>query len=114
LQQLAQQSDVSVGTMWKTTELWRIHPYKITVVPESKLVNYEKEGRFDVSGYVNSQNNRYWISENPHGLILLPFYNWKIGVWCVISTDRIIGPIFYEGTLDAQWYINEILDPFFH
>jgi hypothetical protein len=31
----------------------------------------------------------------------------------VISANRIIGPIFYEGTLDAQRYINEILNPFF-
>jgi hypothetical protein len=36
-----------------------------------------------------------------------------IGVWCTISINHITGPIFYEGTLDAEWYSNEILKPFF-
>jgi hypothetical protein len=34
-------------------------------------------------------------------------------MWCVIRANHIIGPIFYEWTLDAQRYINEILNPFF-
>jgi hypothetical protein len=39
------------------------------------------------------KNNRYCSSENPH--------------------PHIIGLIFYEETLDAECYINEILDQFF-
>jgi hypothetical protein len=41
LWQLAQQSGVSVGSAWKATKLLHIHPYKITVVPEIKPVDYE-------------------------------------------------------------------------
>jgi hypothetical protein len=58
-------------------------------------------------------NNRYWSNENPHALIQLPLYDQKIGAWRAISASRIIGPICYEETLDAQQYINEILNPFF-
>jgi hypothetical protein len=45
---------------------------------------------------VNSQNNRYCSSENPHALIELPLYDENRGMWCVIRANHIIGPIFYE------------------
>jgi hypothetical protein len=83
LRRLAQQGGVSVGSEWKATKLLHIRPYKITVVPEIKSVDYEKrvtffnwlikhvhdgltdpkltfftnEANFNLSGYVNSQNN---------------------------------------------------------
>jgi hypothetical protein len=98
-----------------------IRRYKITVVPEIKLVDYEKRVRFcnwfidhvhdelldlkltffthetncNLSGYVNSQNNRHWSSENPHALIQLPPYDQNVDVLRAINANHIIGPIFY-------------------
>jgi hypothetical protein len=44
---LAQQNGVSVGSAWKATnKLLHIRPYKITVAPEIKHVDYEKCVRF--------------------------------------------------------------------
>jgi hypothetical protein len=50
--------------------------------------------------------------------ILMPHVNFpfttKIKVYrYVISTNRIIRPKFYEGTLDPEGYINGILNTFF-
>jgi hypothetical protein len=80
---------------------------------EPKLTFLTDEANSNLSGCVNSQNNRCWSSEHPHALIQLPLYNQTVGVWCAIRATRITGPTFYEGTLDAQRYINEILNPFF-
>jgi hypothetical protein len=43
LQQLALQRGVSVSSAQSATILLHIRPYKITVVPEIKPVDYEKE-----------------------------------------------------------------------
>jgi hypothetical protein len=43
LRRLARQSGTSVGSAWTPTKLLHIRPYKITVVPEIKLVDHEKE-----------------------------------------------------------------------
>jgi hypothetical protein len=37
----------------------------------------------------------------------------KVGVWYVISACRIIGHIFYDDTVNAARYMNNILSPFF-
>jgi hypothetical protein len=100
LLRLALQSCVSVGNAWTATKLLHIHPYETPLLPEFEPVDYEKgmefcnwfishvhdelldpkltffidKVNFNLSGYVNSQNNtycRYWSSENPHDLIPL-------------------------------------------
>jgi hypothetical protein len=43
LLRLALQSGADVGSAWTETKLLHIHPYKITVVPDNKPVDYEKE-----------------------------------------------------------------------
>lgn len=37
----------------------------------------------------------------------------KVGVWCAVSTTRIIGPIFFDETVTSARYISNILKPFF-
>ena len=50
---------------------------------------------------------------NPHVLFEKPLYDRKVGVWCAVSQTRIIGPIFFENTINSQRYISDILQPFF-
>ena len=55
---------------------------------------FTDEAWFHLSGYVNSQNSRHWAIETPHVNHEAPLHPVKIGVWCAISAQRIVGPIF--------------------
>jgi hypothetical protein len=57
------------------------------------------EVNFNPLGYVNSQNNKQWSSENPHALIQLPIYNQKGGVWCAISATPSLDRYFMKALL---------------
>ena len=50
-----------------------------------------EEARFHLSGYVNSQNTRYWSQDNSHIVHEEPRHPEEIGVWCAVSGMRIIG-----------------------
>jgi hypothetical protein len=69
----------------------------------------DEEG-FDLSGHVNTENNRYWLAENPRRIREVPLYKIKVGVWCAISTTRIIRPNieqsvnFFQNLSDEKEY----------
>ena len=74
-------------------------------------VIFTDEARFHLSGYVNSQNYRTWRTENPHNYTETPLHPQKIGVWCAISRRRIIGPLFFETSINAEAY-QELIQQF--
>jgi hypothetical protein len=63
--------------------------------------------------HVNTQNNRYWSTENPHLLPEIPFHDVKVCVWRALSAQRIIGFIFFRDTIISNSYVRQILQPFF-
>ncbi|RZC38699.1 hypothetical protein BDFB_007669, partial [Asbolus verrucosus] len=65
-----------------------------------------------ISQDVNSQNTRIWSTKNPHESIAVGLQPIKIGVWAGFNRRRIIGPIFFQGTINTQRYRIEILQPF--
>ena len=67
---------------------------------------FTDEDWFHQTGYVNSQNSRIWATENPHGIYKSPLHLKKVGVWCAISGQRIIGPIFFRENLNTTKYLN--------
>lgn len=73
---------------------------------------FTDEAWFHVSGYINSQNMRMWCAENPHIFRENPLHPLKIGVWVAVSRRRLVGPIFFDGTVTAQRYRDEILNNF--
>ena len=103
-----------------------LRPYRISVVQElqqSDLVKrlqycrwfrnevgvlenvfFSDEAWFQLRGYVNSQNSRMWCSENPHIFHEKPLHPQKLGVWCAVSHWRVVGPIFFEATVNGDVY----------
>ncbi|PNF31709.1 hypothetical protein B7P43_G13371 [Cryptotermes secundus] len=71
---------------------------------EFDQVFFTDEVWFHLSGYVNSQNNRSWSSENPRVLHEWPSHYQKIGEWCAVSRRRIVGPISFETTVNSPVY----------
>jgi hypothetical protein len=49
--------------------------------------------------------------EKPTTFLECPLHSEKIGVWCAMSSERIIGPIFFENSINSEKYI-EILEEF--
>ncbi len=69
---------------------------------------FSDEVWFHLSGYVNSQNYRVWSTNNPHVFEETSLHLIKVGVWCVISQRRVIGPIFFDKSLDSDAYTGII------
>jgi len=74
-------------------------------------VCFTDEAWFHLSGYVNTQNYRKWITENPHNYTETPLHPQKIGMWCAISRRRIIGTLFFETSINAEAY-EELIQQF--
>jgi hypothetical protein len=82
-------------------------------VLDPKLSFFTVEAWFHLSGYINAQNNRYWSSINSKQTFEVSLHDQKIGVWSAITASRIVRPIFFENTINSEWYVTDILRPFF-
>lgn len=69
---------------------------------------FSYEAWFQLDGYINSQNYRVWSTNKPHAYVDKSLHPPKIGVWCAISRRRIVGPIFFETTIDSDTYCDII------
>lgn len=72
-----------------------------------KKVLWTDETYFSNSGMFNRRNTHYWARENPH--LVVERYNqnrFGFNVWCGILDNRLIGPIIYNGNLNAERYLQ--------
>jgi hypothetical protein len=58
-------------------------------------------------------NNRYWSSQDPHLTHEVLLHPVKAGVWCAASTSTIVGPVFFNETINRERYVQVILGKFF-
>lgn len=135
VRQLERETDISRSSIHRILKDNKLRPYKIHLHQGLLPGDYERrlnfvawlavaqgmatlnrimwsdESRFHNNGVVNRHNCHYWSKENPHWLREGNFQNvWGINVWCGIIDGQIIGPKFYEGTLNGLRYLNFLQD----
>jgi hypothetical protein len=124
IRKLSQEAGVKRTSCFRILPSLKLRPYRVTCVQELKEADKKKrvdycgwllikisDGELDpmlyfrsnvhVSGHTNSQNTRYWSAENPHMLHQEPLHDQKIGVWCAVSGNRIVGPIFFDRNVNT-------------
>lgn len=69
-------------------------------------VMFTDEAIFTLNGGVNKQNVRYWSDENPHFYTEQALHAPKIVVWCGLWSRGIVGPFFFEGTVNGENYLD--------
>jgi len=57
---------------------------------------FSDKAHFWLNGYVNEQNCRIWIEEQPEEVQELPLHPDKTTVWCGLWAGRIMGPYFFK------------------
>lgn len=137
IRRLSAETGLSYGSCYSAVrKKLKMYPYRISVLQEliptdnvkrrhycqwfqanmddNRLDNtfFTDEAWCHLSGYVNSQNFRIWSNDNPHSFIESPLHPIKIGIWVAVSRRRIIGPIFFEETINSIRYCN-IIDQFY-
>nr|CAI5865735.1 unnamed protein product [Callosobruchus analis] len=109
-------------------------PYKIQLVQELKPADYQQrldyavalqqkvrdnldfihnlimsdEAHFHLNGCVNKQNSRIWAKENPRVVHQRQLHPLKCTVWCGVSSERIVGPYFFENEVGAAVTITSV------
>lgn len=70
------------------------------------------EAHFQLNGFVNKQNCRFWGATNPHLIHEVPLHSQRVTVWCGIMSSCVIGPYFFQDvngnavTVTSQRYVD--------
>jgi len=63
------------------------------------------EANFHLCGNVNSQNCRYWATENLHDIHQKPLHS-EVSVWCGVASSGVIDPYFFEDKAGRAVTVN--------
>jgi hypothetical protein len=66
-----------------------------------------------VQGYINTQNNSQWGSQNPHLTHKVPLHPVEVGVIRASSARRTVGPVISTETINYERYVQVVLGQFF-
>jgi hypothetical protein len=139
LKRLAQETGVSMSSARRATQWLKLRHYKTAVIhilqphnPASRvhfsswflqsvvtgginlqLTFFSDAAWFHLHGYINMLNNCYWSSQNLHITQEVLLHPVKVGVWYVVSARRIVGPMFFNETINCERYVQVIIRQFF-
>lgn len=133
---LAKETGLNINAIWRVLKKHHFIPYKYrpvqTLVPGDTLrritfcrwlcnaygndaqilrkIIWSDESSFSNRGMFNRKNMHYWSEENlffndPRN----PQVRFSTNVWCGLIGSRIVGPVFYEGTLSGRRYIEFVI-----
>jgi hypothetical protein len=63
-------------------------------------------------GVVNKKNVRFWASETPRVIHEKVHHAPGITVWVAVSSYELLGPIFFEETVNGEWYLSMLCGAF--
>jgi hypothetical protein len=72
---------------------------------------FSDESQFDLDNHAK-QNVRFGVSENPGLTVTSPVQPERVAVWCVLSSARIFGLLFIDGTVASEVYLRVLSDEF--
>lgn len=131
--QLMLDHEISQRSVLRILHKNKFHPYKVKLVQELSEDDFDRrvqfceeimdmcnnnphflncivfsdEATFSLNGAVNRHNCRYWSHHNPHWMEQTRTqYPQKVNVWAGIVRNRILGPFFFDGTLNAAGYLD--------
>lgn len=73
---------------------------------------FSDEAYFYLTQPINSQNNRIWAEDQPLEGVEMPLHDKKVLVWCAISAEGIMGPYYFEESVNKDNYL-EMLKTYF-
>lgn len=71
---------------------------------------WSDEAQFKLNGRINRHNSVYWASENPHETIAQELNLPGITVWAGFHAGGLIGPYFFDGSVNAENYLELLMD----
>lgn len=62
-----------------------------------------------LKGHVNNNSNMAWSADNPSLIHAVFLHHNQVGLWCALSAARIIGTLFFSGTINPERYIVKLI-----
>lgn len=75
-----------------------------------RSILWSDEAQFKLNGRINRHNCVYWASDNPHVIITEELNVPGVTVWAGIYAGGLVGPYFFDGTVNAENYLDLLID----